>query len=260
MASPGGVVVDADGTLYFVDSDGTFGAITAMRAGIAPGRVGETNLKPGVAVQGTLDENSAQQTWTYDGTAGQRVTISAIDASSEDQLNVALRLIAPDGSEEGYNNDQEGIDLFSEFDAQIKDHPLAANGTYIIVVEQVDGAGIYTLGVDETRVFAFDDDGVVELAGKIDDLFTAQRWEFEGVAGQGITMTMRAVDGTLDPVLRLIGPDGEMIDENDDTVDTALGNSAQISGATLPESGRYVIEATRFEGVGSYGLIIVVTS
>ncbi len=255
FVSPVAVTAGTDGALYIADSDGTFGAITAMSTQVTPDRVGSTDLTLGLAVQGLLDENTTQQTWTYTGAPEQRLTISALDTS--DQLNLALRLIAPDGSEIAYNDDQTSDDLPGITDAQILDHPLSVAGTYIVVVERVDGSGAYRLGISTTQSFTLGTDGVTMLDGEITDVFPVQRWQFEGQAGQTFTITMQTSSDSLDPALRLIAPDGSEIDSNDDADDPILGTNAQIFGAQLPASGLYTIEARRFEGEGRYELVIV---
>jgi hypothetical protein len=245
MVSPMGTVVGADGTLYFIDSDGSFGAITAMRAGLPADRIGASELQLNQAVQGRFNDQTAQQNWTYAGTADQRITISAVDISSSDSLILALRLIAPDGSEVAYS------------EREIVDQLLEADGTYIIIVERVDGIGAYQLGISETHAVDFDSNGVARLEGTLNDIFTIERWGFEGQAGQSFTLTMQA--DALDPILRLVDSNGDILDENDDTGDPALGSAAQIVNAQLPENGRYMIEAASFEGEGRYELIIVRT-
>jgi hypothetical protein len=61
FVSPHGATVSQDGTIYITDSDGTFGAVTAMNTRVAAGRVGSTMLIPGVAVQGTLNSSTTEQ-------------------------------------------------------------------------------------------------------------------------------------------------------------------------------------------------------
>lgn len=245
MVSPMGAAVGDDGTLYFIDSDGSFGAITAMRAGLPADRIGATELQLNQAVHGRLNDQTAQQTWTFTGTAGQRITILALDISGSDLLDVALHLIAPDGSEMAYSDDQ------------ITDHLLEMDGTHILIVERVDGIGVYQLGISGTPIISFDSNGVARLKGELDDIFTVQRWSFEGQAGQSFTLTMQS--DSLDPILRLVDPNGDILDENDDTGDPALGSAAQIINAQLPQDGRYLVEAASFEGEGRYELIIVKT-
>jgi hypothetical protein len=65
-------------------------------------------------------------------------------------------------------------------------------------------------------------------------------WGFDGQAGEQITITMRG-EGGLDAYLGIIDPNNEVIAEDDDS---GGGSDAQIS-IRLPESGTYVIVATR---------------
>src|SRR5205085_4873050 len=92
---------------------------------------GGTSLSVGVPVLGTLSESAPQQNWTFDGTAGQQVTFSAVDQSINDaslyNVDLALRLLAPDGSELAYNDDQLGTDLFGVYDSEISAFTLPQN-------------------------------------------------------------------------------------------------------------------------------------
>ncbi len=257
---PSGVVVGDDGTIYVVDSDGSFGSVTAMNRNISAGRIGSTVLIPGVAVQGVLDESTTQQDWTLDGVTGQLVTISAVDATGTGALDVSLELIAPDGSVEAQNDDQEGVDLAVPVDAQIPNHVLAATGNYTVRVKAVDGSGPYNLGIVQDLSFSLNSDGSTEIDGKIEDALPKQRWTFEGTAGQVFTITMGVTSGTLDPLVRLLDADGNVLAENDDADDPELGKNAQIVQVTLPADGLYTLEAARFEGEGDYVLLIVATS
>jgi hypothetical protein len=90
--------------------------------------------------------------------------------------------------------------------------------------------------------------------------FPIERWTFESAAGQTLTITLEPTSSDLDPIMRLIGPDGTLIDENDDAEDTALGTSSQLANITLPADGIYTLEAARFEGAGSYTISVVISS
>jgi len=72
--------------------------------------------------------------------------------------------------------------------------------------------------------------------------FFADRYSFQGTAGQRLTITMSRSGGTLAPYVYLIGPSGYAISQNGN------GNSSSaisVSGAfTLPDTGKYLIEAT----------------
>jgi len=258
VVSPRGITVGDDSTIFVADSDGTFGMVTAFSRDVATGRVGGTVLVLGVPVQGVLDENTTQQTWTFEGSAGQTVTISAVETSREGILDLSLRLLAPDGTEERVNDDQEGAELYGSLDAQIANHTLAADGQYSIVVERVgEEGGGYSLGISQAQPFQLSGDGVTTLQGELQDVFPTQQWTFQGTAGQTFTITMQAESGTLDTLLRLIAPDGSLVEENDDAADTALGKNSQLVLVSLPSDGIYRLEASRFEGEGRYSITIV---
>jgi hypothetical protein len=262
LVRPVGLAAGPEGVLFAADSDGSFGAVTAFSTAIVAGRVGTTALTPGLAGRGTLDEYTRQQAWTYAGTAGERISIFAADASETGQLLPAVRLLTPEGREvaaasyAGFDPENPVLDALLYFGAQIADYALESDGVYIIVVERVEGAGVYTIGVSLTRSFALAD-GAAALAGDLSAAFPVDRWQFEGVGGQTVTLTMRPVSGTLDPQVRLVGPDGVLLAENDDAADPALGSSAQIARVTLAQTGTYTVEAARFTGAGGYELAIV---
>lgn len=260
MVEPKGVAVDVEGTLYFADSDGTFGSITAMSTSIAPNRLGSMTLTPGVGVQGVLNAQSPQQSWLYNGTSGERVTITAVDRTGTGELDLALRLMNPLGLEAAFNDDHTSQALSNFTDAQIADFPLTADGQYIIIAERVNGEGPYNLGLSLTGRLEFDAGGVARVTGQLDIAFPETLWELNGTAGQVLTITLEATSGDLDPILRLIGPDGSVVAENDDAEDSALGTSAQLPSLILPEDGVYHLQATRFDGSGGYTLTVVSTS
>jgi len=258
VVSPDGVAVDPNGTIYSADSDGTFGALTAFSATAISGRSGSTLLLD-TPVQGTLNELVPKQEWTYSAAAGQNVTLFASDTSHAGALDVQLTLIAPDRSILGFNDDQPGYDLYSAQDAEIS-AALAMSGIYTIRVERVSGSGSYSLALTGERPFDLSADAVTRLDGQLVDPLPTQRWTFQGQVGQVLTFTMQAADGTLDSVLRLFAPDGQKLAENDDATDPALGKNSQMVQVQLPASGLYTLEASRYESVGRYTLVIVETS
>ncbi|MEO8396690.1 MAG: hypothetical protein ABI700_27100, partial [Chloroflexota bacterium] len=257
-----------DGSLYAADSvaDSDGDQQTQIRAFNAHGtadRFGGTSLVLGVPVLGTLSESSPEQTWTFDGRAGQHITFAAVDQSINDaslfNLDMALRLLAPDGSELAYNDDQLGTNLFGVYDSEISDLTLPQSGTYTVRVEWRQGQGTYTLGLSTDQMLTLNPDGVTEVEGQLQDVFPVQRWAFSGHAGDVLTFTMSAEGGTLDPALALFKPDGKLMAYNDDAYDPELEINAQLSQARLVADGTYTIEASRFEGAGSYVITIVST-
>lgn len=260
FVSTKGLAVGTDGTIYITDGDGTFGSITAMNTQVATGRIGSSLLIPGTAVQGTLNSTTLRQDWTLNVVAGQTVTISAVDASETGILDVSLKLIAPDGSEEASNDDHSGIDLTTPVDAQLSNHVLATSGNYVVRVELVNGSGTYRLGVVQELPFTLNTEEATYLQGNLEGSLPKQLWTFEGTAGQVFTITIQTTSGELDPVLRLLDARGDVVAENDDAADSALGKNAQIVMVTIPANGTYTLEASRFSGAGGYSVIIVATS
>jgi outer membrane protein assembly factor BamB len=242
--------------LYLARNDGS---IIARSLNAPPERRGSPILQPDVPVQGTVSDLISGQRWTFEGEAGQVVTLSATDLQRRDTVDMALRLLSPNGSELAYNDDQLGVDLFGIFDAQIPDLVLPETGTYTVIVEHVGGSGTYTLGLTADRRFALENSGVT-LRGELQDVFPVQRWVFSGQRGQVVTFTMTATGGTLDPALELLLTDGRTLAYNDDGADPELGTNAQLFRITLPADGDYVLEASRFEGSGEYSIVAVVNN
>ncbi len=259
-AEPRALAFGADGTLYVARGEG---AIAARSTHVVPDRSGNEALALGVPVQGTLSETASQQTWTYAGTAGETVTISAVDLSRTDEyavgLDMALRLTAPDGSEVDYNDDQLGVDLYGVYDAQIADKTLPQTGIYTISAEWRQGSGTYTLGISGDQAITLSSDGVTHIEGRLQDVFPVQRWTFAGKQNDVLTLTMMTETGTLDPALRLLKPDGSLLAYNDDAYDPDLAVNSQIRRVQLPTDGLYTVEAERYEGAGRYGIVIVST-
>lgn len=256
---PTGIVAGKDGTLYIVDSDQRSAMLTAFSPDVQPGRIGEEKLQLDQPVQGTLDRVASQQTWTYEGQAGQEITLTAVNLSATSEVDVALRLLAPDGATLAENDNHDGDVLFGLNDAQISSFTLPTHGHYIIVVEHRSGEGAYGLGITETRPFTLTPEGVT-LEGQLSESVPVQRWALEASAGQWLTLTQTAQSDTLDPLLRVWGPGGDLIAENDNAEAATLGLNAQIVNLNLPESGRYIIETGRFDGNGAYTLTVIPVS
>ncbi len=68
---------------------------------------------------------------------------------------------------------------------------------------------------------------------------------FQAQAGDLITITMTAdPNGSLDPALVLLGPDGKPVAQNDDSLDPAFGlSNARLLNFPIRASGQYTIQA-----------------
>ncbi|MGJ3240967.1 MAG: hypothetical protein ACFE0Q_19820 [Anaerolineae bacterium] len=252
---PQGIASRLDGTLYVADSDGSYGNITALSLNVETGRFGTSNLRAGVPVEGLLDETIRSQVWTFDGQRGEIITLTALADFSSVDLDLSLRLLAPDGDEIAYVDDPETSDLLNPLDPQIDALTLADDGQYIVIVESRFSSGRYALGLSQSQTLDISAGGQT-INGVISDVVPLQRWLIDGRSGQRLTVTMIATGQSLDPYLRVLNERGEVLDENDDAFDVALGFNAQIEALALPGSGQYIIEAGRFDGIGSYQLEI----
>lgn len=73
----------------------------------------------------------------------------------------------------------------------------------------------------------------------------AEEWTFEGYAGQVVSLLVVTIDGTLDPVLTLIGPDETRVAENDDL--DSLVTDAGLEALALPQNGSYTVRVSRYD-------------
>lgn len=255
LVRPQGVAAASDGTIFWADSDGSFGNVTAASLGVEIGRVGGTKLTSGIAVEGTLDDDTSQQTWTFDGLSGERITLTAITDFESLILDLALRLLAPDGSEIIYvDNDEEGLSL-NPFNPQILALELPQDGEYVVIVEQVSGTGRYQMGLSKSRDLELEA-GEIAVQGSLSEVLPLQEWVLDGRGGQSITVTLEAVSGTLDPIVRVLNSRGDILAENDDALEVGLGLNSQVADVSLPQNGTYIIQAARFFGDGAYVLTI----
>ena len=87
-----------------------------------------------------------------------------------------------------------------------------------------------------------------------DSAVAAGIWVFEG--GEGDVVSVTAGSGDFDPVVELLSPGGEQLARDDDS---GPGSDARLL-AVLPETGRYVVSVTAFEGFGfgSYEMTVQV--
>lgn len=257
VVAPTALTVMADGTVIFADFDGDSGMLTAVNRRSLPIQAARMALTENIAMQGLMTETSTEHTWTFAGTAGDEITLSAVELSRAGVLDVGLRLLGPDGSEVAANDDQLGLDLYGVLDAQIAKLVLPQTGAYTAIVTRVEGSGVYGIGLTALRPLPEPVDDVIRTEGTLSDAIPAHYWLLDGRAGDILTITMQTADTALDPLLRLYGPDAELVAWNDDAADPDMGTTAQIVLVELPADGAYRLDATRFDGTGTYSLLVV---
>jgi hypothetical protein len=85
------------------------------------------------------------------------------------------------------------------------------------------------------------------VEGNISDSAPLVRYRFEARAGDVVTIGMDATSGSLDPFLTLLGPDSELLEQDDDG---GSGRNAAIT-TTVARGGSYIIEAARYSQGGA---------
>jgi hypothetical protein len=90
--------------------------------------------------------------------------------------------------------------------------------------------------------------------------YFADRYTFNGVAGQRVAISMVTTSG-VDPYLYLIAPDGYVLSQNDDVIVSVDENARIPTGTntiTLPQTGVYIVEASSFsrQQTGTYTLTV----
>lgn len=169
--SPGGMVIDANGVLYFAETNPDTGSAQVQALEFTgsgtlplPGRPspeeGSTaavtasggEITYGAAVRGLLDNNSPQHDYTFRASAGDRIVITMKDVSQGQLLDTMILLLDVNYNEvvnnDDVNNPPEG---FKNTDSVLHFTPNSA-GTFIIRATRFGGSGEYelTLGVEDS--------------------------------------------------------------------------------------------------------------
>lgn len=183
----------------------------------------------------------AIHTYTFRSEGQDRV--SAAMTTTDPALDPVLVLYDPAGTLIAFSDDAAP----GQRDAALVDVPLTAPGVYTLVARSYGrrGGGAYTLEVSSRRAGMLAESTPIALGetatGEIRALGQVDRWLFEGVAGQVISIGLDAAPGSgLDPLLELLAADGSLLATSDDE---GGGRNSLISGFVLPSAGPYVIVA-----------------
>ena len=165
--SPGGMVVDADGVLYFAETNPDTGSaqvqaiqFTGSGALPLPGRPspneGSTvavtasggEIVYGSTVRGLLDNNSPQHDYTFRASAGDRIVITMKDVSQGQSLDTMILLLDVNYNEVVNNDDVNNPPAdFKSTDSVLRFTP-NSGGTFIIRATRFGGSGQYELTLD----------------------------------------------------------------------------------------------------------------
>jgi hypothetical protein len=228
----GGYVIEAN-----APGDRAGDVITATLQLVSP-----HNLEPGEIATGALMVGSTDLT-SFQGSAGQLINV--VMMGEEEGLDPYLLLFGPDGNRLEVDNDSG-----RERNAWIK-LQLSQDGTYVIEASgHKETEGSYTLSLNEVSAEHIARSEIVtgELANE-----SADFWRSSNLAGQIVVITMRATDDDFVPILSIIDPRFEVLDNDNN----ALAEDVARLRVRLPQDGEYVLAASgKFGESGVYSLSV----
>lgn len=254
-----GVVLGEDGTLYAAEGENGVSLLRAFSPSVLPGRTGIEFLRPAQPVSGAFDNVLRQQVWFFEAERGTMIDLTTFARPDAFNLDLALRLLEPDGDEAAFVDNMEPTPdrfLLNPSSPLLYNFELEETGLYTIIIERINGTGGYELSFTRQQTLEFAEDNSTTATGQLSDAAPIQRYAFQGRGGQILTITLSTNSPQLDPVLFLRDAQGEIVAQNDNALDPTLRQNAQIIAFELPRNGTYVIEATRFRGFGQYLLAI----
>jgi hypothetical protein len=238
----------------FGTSEGSF-SLTLTLAGSGPVSSpppGGNVINIGQTVNGQISGPNGAVNYTFNGQAGSVIEIRINNVSGD--LDPLLILLGPNGQEVARDDDGGGAR-----NAYIRSLTLPANGIYTIVAtrfgeETGSSQGEFSLSLQGSG-------GIVATPPTGDSLTYGQtvqgsvpegantqaNYTFSGQAGDVVEIRMTRTNGQLDPLLILLGPNGQEVARDDDG---GGSRNAYIRTLTLPASGVYTITATKFGTAG----------
>ena len=212
----------------------------------------------------TLSDNSFFDSYTFNGTAGQSISISMTSGT----FDTYLLLFRPDGTLLA-EDDDGGVSLNSRIPPESGTLTLPVTGTYKILANSFAASitGPYSLTLSGTAPPSCPSTSISvgqTINGTLSnsdctlsDNSFFDSYTFNGTAGQRIAVEMSSL--TFDTFLFLLGPNGLVVDDDDG----GSGLNSRIPPGTefftLPTSGTYTILANSFSPstTGTYSLSLV---
>jgi hypothetical protein len=176
-------------------------------------------------------------------------------------LDTTLMLRGPDGTTISQNDDRGDGSLNSQIVIMAE-----SAGRYEVVVGSYGGSEqgelMLSLAIDPNAEVPFDftsieGEQIASYEGALGDNQESMEYPVQLTEGQTLYVLADATSGDLDTVLRLTGADGYPVAMNDDRGDGSLNSAFAY---TVPESGTYTLEISRYDGTGSSGTYSLVLS
>ncbi|MEM1239622.1 MAG: trypsin-like peptidase domain-containing protein [Cyanobacteria bacterium P01_H01_bin.26] len=184
-----------------------------------------------------LPDNSYFNAYTFEGRAGQRISI----AMNSDQLDSYLLLYGPNQEDLGRDDDSGG-----GRNARL-DITLTTGGTYLVLANSYGATeqGQYELRISSLGETAYilSESGVLNGRDqRLADNSLYEEYLFNGQQGQAVTITLNSQD--FDAYLLLIDDQGNKIAENDDYAQNSTDAAMQIA---LPYTGQYRVIVNAYD-------------
>lgn len=233
---------------------------TSQPTTVPPG----SDIVIGESVNGELAGNTTADSYTFEGEAGQTVSISV----TSDAFDTFLILTGPNGAQLLTDDDSGG-----NLNALIESYALPDNGTYTVTVGSFDGTGrgVYTLTLLEGGVIQPTAEPTAQptieptdvppggeiavgqsVSGSLDSGTDSASYTFEGESGQ--TISISASSDEFDTYLRIQDEDGNDLATDDDGGGDL---DSRITLFTIPYDGLYTITVENYDGnAGDYTLSI----
>ena len=221
-------------------------------------------------VTGNVPANG-QYTFEFDGTAGEIITLT-VRATGPSDFDPRVTLYGPNGALVAQNDDHgEDDPTLGRFDSRLSELVLPATGTYSAVISGFAGMGgpfeleLELAGAESTRpqptavpTGTPTEERVIYDRIESNDFYLTR---IEVNAGDVYTLTVRAIDGDLDPQLYVYDWEDNLVAVNDDhgTIDRSIGQlDSRIQNLIFRETGTYEIEIHGY-GDTSGGFALVIT-
>jgi hypothetical protein len=199
-------------------------------------------LTPDTASQGTFDAGGAL--YSFEADSGTLVDVSVTTDPGVDSILILA--------------DENLNEVLSSGTGALTGVTIPKTGQYLVILAPRFGpvstpGGGYILALAQGNEQAAGPTGPQVMAygdtvnGVIDDDQASQTYTFAGSLGDQVRITMEATPGSaLDCYLELQGPDGAVVDANDD-IDPGVVRDSLIT-VELPADGTYTIVASRYVG------------
>ena len=200
---------------------------------------------------------------SYEGKAGEIITISTLTAITDTAPDTTLEILYPEGHRLDYVDDVILADGTIKSDALLDNLTLPIDGLYLIRLDSFNGVSEGEIEVVLSHPsLAFSEiktEGFIVVSGDVPALGSLQ-YTLEVSTDTTLSILARDVSGTLDPILRVYDADGTLIAFNDDHQSSDLSLDildAAIMNLAISEDTILEIRVSDYLGkIGSIELII----